>query len=180
MVNIDFRALQDAYNNQMDMLLAQTGLTTKCLLNYGVTKKEFCINCIYDPALKKSSGKYKPGGPRPFVSGRICPYCNGYGSYGDVKSEEVYLAIIPNYKDWVIKPINLEDAKGVLQTICSYSLYGKFKRCKDMTVVYSEVNDNPVYELKEEPTPAGLGDNNYLVTNWIRTNSSVPSSGMVQ
>ena len=82
----------------MDMLLANTGLTTKCLLNYGITKKDLCPNCIYDPNLKKSANKYKVGGPKPFVNGRICPYCNGAGSHGIVKVEAVYLAVIWDYK----------------------------------------------------------------------------------
>ena len=61
MVNIDFQALQKTYNDQIDLLLADNGLTTRCLLNYGITKKELCPNCIYDPGLKKSANKYKVG-----------------------------------------------------------------------------------------------------------------------
>lgn len=152
----------------MDLLLAQTGLTTKCILNYGITKKNICPNCIYDSNLKKSSNKYKLGGPRPFVTGRICPYCNGVGFYGETQGEEIYIAIIANYKDWVIRPINVEKAEGMIQTISSKSFYSQFKRCRNMTVVYSEVNANPVFELAEEPAHAGLGDNNYLICNWKR------------
>lgn len=175
-MNINFKELQAIYKAQMDELLASTGLTTKCLLNYGTTKTNICPNCIYDTNLKKSSGKYKVGGPRPFVSGRICPYCNGSGSYGEVASEEVYLAVIANHKDWIIKPINVENAEGMIQTICSRDLYAKFKKCKDLTVVYSEVNSNPMFELAQDPTPAGLGDNIYIVSNWKRVGaSSVPT-----
>lgn len=163
----------------MDLLLAETGLTTKCLLNYGITKKNICPNCIYDSNLKKSSGKYKIGGPRPFVSGRICPYCNGLGFYGEQQSEEVYLAVIANHKDWVIKPINVEKTENMIQTICSKDLFSRFKRCKDMTVVYSEVNANPVFKLAEDPTPAGLGDNNYIITNWEKTGTSTSPTSMV-
>ena len=161
----------------MDALLAQTGLTTKCILNYGITKKNICPNCIYDSSLKKSSGKYKAGGPRPFVSGRICPYCNGVGFYGETQGEEVFLAIIANPKDWVVKPTNFENTEHLIQTICSKDLYSKLKQCKDMTVVYSDVNANPLFELSQEPTRAGLGDSNYLVTNWKRIGvASTPTS----
>lgn len=160
----------------MDMVLASTGLTTKCLLNYGVSKKNICPNCIYDPVLKKSAGKYKQGGPRPFVSGRICPFCNGVGYYGEVQSEEIYIAVIWDYKDWIIKPINIKNPEGMIQTICDRTLFANFKKCKDMTVVYSETNANPVFQLYEEPTPHGLGDNNYLITNWQRT--GVSSAGL--
>ena len=163
----------------MDSLLAQTGLTTKCILNYGITKKNICPNCVYDSNLKQSSGRYKPGGPRPFVTGRICPYCNGAGFYGDTQGEEVYLGVIWNSKDWIIKPINVENSKMMIQTICDFSYYAKFKKCKDITVVYSELNANPVFELAEEPEPAGLGDNRYLITNWKRTGISQTPTSMV-
>ena len=72
----NFGNLKSIYNNQMDLLLASTGLTTQCVLNFGISKKEVCPNCIYDPALKKSSNKYKNGGPVPFILGKLCPYCN--------------------------------------------------------------------------------------------------------
>ena len=152
----------------MNLLLADTGLTTKCLLNYGISKKNICPNCVYDPNLKKSANKYIPGGPRPFVDGKICPYCNGVGFYGSVNVEVVYLAVIWSYKDWVIKPINIENPDGMIQTICGRENFYKFKKAKDMTVVYSSTNTNPLFRLSEEPNPAGLGDNNYLIVNWER------------
>lgn len=178
-MSVNFPNLQKIYNDQMDLLLSATGLTTKCFLNYGVTKRNICPNCIYDNNLKKSSGVYRSGGPRPFVSGRICPYCNGIGYYGETQGEEVFLAVIANHKDWIIKPTNIENAKNMIQTICSKENFSKFKRCRDMTVVYSETNSNPVYRLAEDPTPAGLGDHNYLITNWEKTTVSTPSSSMV-
>ena len=166
MVSINFKDLQKTYDDQMDLLLADNGLTTKCLLNYGITKKEFCPNCFYDPNLKKSSNKYKPGGPRPFVTGRICPYCNGDGYSGSINSEVVYLAVTADSKYWINKPENLQNPDSRIQTICRYSLVSKIKQAKDMTVVYSENNTNPNFMLIEEPNPAGLGDNRYLICNW--------------
>ena len=178
-MNINFTALQNLYKNQMDMMLANTGLTTKCLLNYGISKKSICPNCIYDANLKKSSNRYKPGGPRQFTSGRICPYCSGTGYYGEVNVEEIYVAVIWDYKDWIIKPINIENPSGMIQTICNKTLYSKFKKCKDLTVIYSSVNSNPLFRLFEEPNPAGLGDNNYLIVNWERIGNSSITEPMV-
>ena len=172
MVNIDFQALQKTYNDQIDLLLADNGLTTRCLLNYGITKKELCPNCIYDPGLKKSANKYKVGGPKPFVIGRICPYCNGAGFYGDTQSEEIYLAVIWESKYWIDKPINLQNVSNQIQTICNNSWLSKIKQAKDLTVLYSTTNANPLFKLIEEPKPAGLGDNNYLVCNWEKTGVS--------
>jgi formylglycine-generating enzyme required for sulfatase activity len=179
-MTINFLALQTLYNEQMNMLLSSTGLTTKCLLNYGVTKKDLCPNCVYDPNLKKSANKYKTGGPISFVDGRICPYCNGVGYRGQIKVEEIYCSILWNYKDWVIKPINVESAAGMMQTISDISLLSKFKKCKDLTVVLSSNNANPLFKLSEEPNPAGLGDNNYLIINWERIGTSSILESMVE
>ena len=73
---LNFQNLQAIYNKHIDLLLSSTGLTTLCQFNYGVTNLEVCPNCIYDVNLKKSSGKYKSGGPVPFPLGKICPYCD--------------------------------------------------------------------------------------------------------
>lgn len=166
------------YKTQIDSLLASTGLTTRCLLNYGISKKQICPNCIYDPNLKKSSNKYKPGGPRQFTSGRICPYCNGSGFYGNVQVEEIHLAVIWEYKDWLIKPINIQNPTGMIQTISDKSFLSKFRKAKDLTILYSTSNSNPVFRLFEEPNPAGLGDNNYLIVNWERTGVSSVTESM--
>jgi surface protein len=178
-MTINFSALQSLYNDQMNMLLANTGLTTKCLLNYGITKKDLCPNCIYDPSLKKSANKYKQGGPKPFVNGRICPYCNGAGFNGLVKVEEAYLAVIWEYKYWINKPINIQNPTGMIQTICHRSLFDRLKKAKDLTVIYTTNNNNPLFKLAEEPNPNGLGDNNYLICNWERTGISSITESMV-
>lgn len=178
-MTIDFSALQSLYNDQMNMLLANNGLTTKCLLNYGISKKDLCPNCIYDPNLKKSANTYKTGGPKPFVNGRICPYCNGAGYHGLVKVDEVYLAVIWDYKYWINKPINIQNPTGMIQTICHKSLFDKIKKAKDLTIIYRDTNSNPLFKLAEEPNPVGLGDNNYLICNWERTGISSITESMV-
>lgn len=178
-MTIDFSALQSVYNDQMNMLLANTGLTTRCLLNYGITKKDICPNCIYDSNLKKSANKYKTGGPKPFVNGRICPYCNGAGYHGLIKVDEIYLAVIWDYKHWINKPINIQNPTGMIQTICSRVLFDKLKKAKDLTIIYRDTTSNPLFKILEEPNPVGLGDNNYLICNWERTGISSITENMI-
>jgi len=168
---VNFSQLQALYKNQIDMILADDGLTTLCEFNYGVTKVSLCPNCVYDPNLKKSSGKYKAGGPKPFLTGRLCPYCNGSGSYGAEKSEQDYLAIIWDYKKWINPPPDIKNPDGYIQTICDKSLLSKIKNCKDMTVAYGS-GSNPVFHLYGEPNPAGLGDNQYLFCMWQKTGNN--------
>ncbi len=165
----DFSNLQKIFNNQINLLLSSTGLTTECVFNYGVTNVEVCPNCIYDVSLKKSSGKYKTGGPIVFALGKICPYCNGVGSLGTVKTDNGYLAIIWDYKKWINPPPQLDNPDGYIQTICSKDYLAQIRRCKDMTVIYHTDNANPVFQLYGEPNPVGLGDNKYLIAMWKKT-----------
>jgi len=162
----DFAALQNIYDKQMDMLLSSTGLTTKCELNFGISKRQICPNCIYDPGLKKSSNKYKTGGPVPFSIGQICPYCYGIGFHGEEKTETIYLAIIADHTKWINPPTNIAIPDNMIQSISKIDLYDSFKQCKDMTVLYNATGSNPRYNLYGDPTPAGLGNNKYIFAMW--------------
>lgn len=172
----DFSALQKVYNQQINLILANNGLTTRCDFNFGVTNTNICPNCIYDVGLKKSSGKYKPGGPIEFALGKICPYCNGTGSYGVVHTATGYLAIIWDYKKWINPPPQINNPEGYIQTICHQDYLSQIRQCKDMTVIYNNTASNPVFQLYGEPNPAGLGDNSYLFTMWkkIGVNNKMP------
>lgn len=166
MIYPDFANFQSIYNRQMDMVLASTGLTTKCELNFGVSKKNICPNCIFDPGLKKSSNKYKTGGPINFTLGTICPYCNGIGYYGETDIETIYLAIIADQKKWINPPTNIAIPDGSIQAIGKKIYLSDINRCKDMTVIYSTTTTNPTFTLLTAPVLVGLGDNNYIMTMW--------------
>ena len=172
----NFSNLKSVYNSQMDSLLSNTGLSTQCQFNYGVTNVEVCPNCIYDVNLKKSSGKYKSDGPIPFALGKICPYCNGAGSYGMVKSDTGYLAIIWDYRKWINPPTLVDNPDGYIQTICSKDYLPQIRQCKDLIVLYHTSNSNPVFQLYGEPNPAGLGDNNYIICVWKKIGLSNPNT----
>ena len=168
---VDFAGLKALYNNQMDMLLASTGLATEVTFTFGVSKKLLCPNCIFDPNLKKSSNKYKTGGPVSFNLGKICPYCNGIGYYGETNTETGYLAIIWDYRKWINPPANIAISDGMIQAICDKTYLPSIRQCKDITVLYpSSNNKKHKFQLFGEPNPAGLGDNNYLITIWKKVN----------
>lgn len=168
---INFNLLKTIYNDQMDMVLAPTGLATECVLSFGTTKKDPCPNCIYDVNLKKSANKYKTGGPVPFNAGQLCPYCNGVGFYGETTTDSVYLAVIWDYKKWINPPPNVAISDGMIQTISDISTLQKIRKCKDMSVVYpSPTNKNHKFQLYGEPSPAGLGDNRYIFCMWKKIN----------
>ncbi len=167
---VNFKQLQTLYNSQMDLLLGQDGLTTKVEFNFGANKT-LCPNCIFDPNLKKSSNKYKTGGPVPFDTGRLCPYCNGVGYDVDTKLSVGYLAIIWDYKKWINPPKTIAIPEGMIQTICNKTYLWDIRQCQDMSVIYPSSTNKPhKFVLYGEPNPAGLGDNNYIISMWQKAN----------
>lgn len=168
---INFKLLQELYNNQMDMMLSPEGLTTKIIYNFGTNKKRLCPNCIYDPNLKKSSNKYKSGGPIQFDIGRMCPYCNGIGYDLETSSSESYIAIIWDYNKWINPPPDIAQPDGMIQTISNKTSLWDIRQCSDMEVIYPGTNNKTQkFVLYGEPNPAGLGDNNYIISIWKKAN----------
>ncbi len=168
---VNFNQLKSLYNQQMDSLLASNGLASEVTFTFGVTEKQVCSNCIYDVALQKSANKYKTGGPIPFAAGKICPYCNGVGYYGETTAETGYLGVIWDYKKWINPPINVAQPDGMIQTICDKTYLPSIRRCKEISINYPNSNNQPPkFQLYGEPNPAGLGDNNYIITMWKKVN----------
>lgn len=157
-----FNFLQSIYNNQINSILADSGLTTSCTLVFGISKKDICPNCIFDAQSNKSSNTYKPGGQYPFSNNRICPYCHGSGFYGEQISEEnVFLAVIWESKKWLnIQIPSINSPNDYVQTICHESLLNKLQSTNYIII------KNQKFQLDGKPSYSGLGDNNYLITMW--------------
>jgi len=162
---ISYPNLQQLFNKQLDDYLSSSGLSTECVLNLGATNITECPNCIYDSMLKKSSGIYKSGGPINFARGNLCPFCRGSGQSGSQQTLTIDMAILWEYKYWIIKPVNIENPEGFVQSICHKNYHKDIIRCIDMTVTNTNIN-SPIFSLYAEPTPAGLGDQNYIITQW--------------
>lgn len=162
---ISYPNLQQLFNQQLDNYLSNSGLSTPCLLNMGTNNLLECPNCFYDNMLKKSSNVYKTGGPISFADGSICPFCRGSGQAGTAQSITINMAVLWDYKSWIIKPINIENPTGFVQTICHKTHRNVILQAQDMTVLNTEQNA-PTFTLDSEPTPAGLGDQNYIISQW--------------
>lgn len=155
----------------MDMVLASTGLASQVKFNFTGTKRTICPNCIYDPNLKQSANKYNGTGPIPFATNQICPYCGGAGFYGEEEVATGYLAVVWDYKKWINAPNNLATPEGMIQTISDITYLPNILKCTTMEVVYPSSNNEPHrFELYGEPSPAGLGDNNYIFCMWKKVN----------
>jgi len=163
---VNFSQLKNIYNYQINQLLADDGLTIRCSLRYGVSKKIICPNCIFDPATNKSSNRYKPSGPIAFTLGRTCPYCHGIGYYGSNNLEEnIYLAVLWDSKSWINFPTNVQSTDSMIQTISGSELLPKIESANNLII------KNESYELAGKPLYVGLGDTSYIICNWKKINA---------
>ena len=105
--------LKAIYNDAIDAILNDTGLTVKCRLLYsGQENQQYCNNCIYDQISKLSSNIYNSTGPNPFPENSICPVCMGMGIVDSDSSEILSLACIFDGKyflNWSSKTANIPD-----------------------------------------------------------------------
>jgi hypothetical protein len=170
--NIITAEFKNLFNNAIDALLADNGLTVNCLFRYsGSGNTVYCGNCIIDSVSLVSSNKYKAGGPNPFPDGSVCPVCMGMGTTTNTNSSEsIKLACIFDSKywlNWSSKTINIPN--GMVQTICRAELLPKIRNANDI-IINTELAKygNYVYERASDPEPAGLDSTSYIVTMWKR------------
>jgi len=158
-LTLEFKQL---FNNAIDAILSDSGLTTECILKYGneFNQQNLCDNCILDTISRVSSNIYNNTGPSPFPDGGVCPVCLGIGMTKTVKEESIKLAVILDSKSF----INVGDiamvGNGVLQTICRIDLLSKISNARTLTVSGSE------YKRAGEPRTCGLAEHQYIVTFW--------------
>ena len=156
------------FNNAISSMLDSTACTVACTLKYGVTKYDSCSNCIYDPIGKKSSNRFINGGSIPFPFGTICPLCNGAGRRPVESSEVVHLMVIFDPKEFMDKgTINSPD--GLIQTMAKKEMTPKLQRANQI-VVSNDISGffSHTYQRVAEPTPIGLGNNEFVLCMWKR------------
>lgn len=161
--------LKDTFDGAIMALLEETALTVECTLYYENTRLQDCPNCIYDPISRKSSNQYEQGGPVPFLSGQICPYCGGVGSLSFSSEEKLHLGII--------KPVffggdslelnNVNFVDGMIQSLCSIEYYAKIKNASSI-VVDTNLSNITIskYVRHKDPVPVGFGTNSFIITTW--------------
>lgn len=160
-MTINFKLLQDVYNNNINLLLDKNGLTTECSLVYGVSDKEVCPNCIFDSLTNKSSNKYQDGGPIEFDIGIVCPYCYGLGFVGKEKTfDNIYMAVLWDSKTWINFNTDIKNTDDYVQTISSVELVNKLESANYIII------KNIKFERQGSCNYGGLGDNKYIITTW--------------
>lgn len=176
--NIITQQHKELFNQAIDALLADTGLSTPCKLVYDVAPTQenmLCDNCIFDPISQLSSNHYNGTGPVPFDNA-VCPICLGSGYTTKSKlanrSEEIiYMAILSDSKYFMkinSQTMNIPD--GSIQTICSIDYLQKI-----MNASYLVINEpkllnysNYSYQRAGSPDYDGFGEYRYIITTWNR------------
>lgn len=156
------------FDDAISALLEQDALTRPCTLVYSNTKMELCPNCLPDVVMKKSSNRYKDGGPRPFTNGQICPMCFGFNSIPTENYDTIYLACIFDSKKFVkMAGVNVEDIE--IQTMSKIGNFAQLKKAKEIILdttlsTYSTMRCQRV----GNPEPLGLGNSGFIITSWKR------------
>tara|TARA_R110000824_G_scaffold130213_6_gene291986 strand:- start:595 stop:1122 length:528 start_codon:yes stop_codon:yes gene_type:complete len=162
-------SFKSIFNDAISAILEDDALTIACTLEYGITKYESCVNCLYDPIGQKSSNRFQNGGPVPFPFGGICPLCNGNGKRPITSSENVKLAVIFEPKQFleISTPVNTAD--GYIQTLAKKAMTARLQRAKEI-IVATDVSGffSHRYQRMSEPLPIGLGNNEFVLCTWRR------------
>lgn len=154
---------QDGFDDILDLFGKQ------CKLVYPARFVE-CVNCAYDPIGKKSSNRWRTGGPMPFHAGS-CPMCNGDGRRATENSETIVMTInwTPGRNVTFLTNIRVPigsiiEARGYLTDVT------KIKQCEEMLIVgemapYSHYK----FKLESEPVdPFQLVSGRYFGVLWKR------------
>jgi hypothetical protein len=170
---INFNDLKNTYNNAIDALIDQTGLSLPCKFYYTNNDPTLCSNCVFDHITQKSANTYNGTGPAPFPSMGICPVCNGNGFNAYDNEEIIYLSVILDSKYWFnwnnqkSNPVHVPG--GSIQTICKSSLLPKIRNASKIFVDISKENYGSYFYIRSnDPELAGFGDLRYVFTIWNR------------
>lgn len=163
-------SLKQLFNNAIDSILEKGALTVDCRLEYDTTKASVCHNCIYDPILDRSSGKYNIStGNVPFADQSICPVCMGMGKKFGENTEIVTMAVILDSKYWLNwGSVSIQVPNLAAQTLCKVDLLPKINNTTHMVLLQNINFDNTKYSRAGFSTFMGLGDHNYILTNWTK------------
>lgn len=163
-VTTDFKNL---FNSCIDELLRANSLSLPCKLIYEGSSFDECENCYIDPVSRKSSNRYKSGGPLQFSNGQICPNCRGLGGTYNESSEVLNLLVLFDYKYWLNFNSKIHSPDGLVQTISKLEDFPKIQKCQKIIIDTNISNYTESYfERNSEPQPAGLGSSSYFFTYW--------------
>lgn len=171
-------AFKGTFDNAIDALLMDDALTRPCKLIYQGSAIEVCDNCSFDPIGRKSSNRYKAGGPIPFPAGGICPSCGGAGMKTAETTETVRLLVTWDNKGWKdLGARGLPDGmqqqpftpNQFAQTMSGLSTWPKINRANEIVLDTDVENYIEMRCMKKgDAELCGMGTSRYVLAMWER------------
>lgn len=159
-------SLITVYQDRIDALINQLGKNVELEFT---PKRTECINCKPDPIRNRSTGIYKTvgPGPRPFISGRQCPYCKGAGFLKTRVTKCIQALLKWNPRDLNTFGISINESSDIVRVKTFLSLADDIKRAQSAII---DINIKNILKLKVKrirgPIPTGLRESRYCVSFW--------------
>lgn len=163
----DLDGIRELAEEGFDDILDQLG--KPCKLVYPARAVE-CTNCIYDPIGKKSSNRWRTGGPMPFHAGS-CPSCNGEGKRFSENSETITMTINWNLGRFDESSANVRIPLGhIIDTRAYIDDYIKIIRSEEMLILGAVAGLRHFkWKLAGEPAdPFQMTSGRYCIAKWKR------------
>ena len=164
LISAEFKGL---YTSLMDELVR--GCEVPCILKYGVSKYDDCVNCIFSPIGNKSANRYQTGGPMPFSVG-MCPMCFGAGKIPVVTDVPISLIPLWDSKEWVgVSGLDIGNVNQHVQTMGKVETYDDVREAKSIIIDTSLTQyARNEFERVSEPQACGFDSSSYIFTLWKR------------
>ncbi len=152
------------YQDRIDALINQLGKNIRLIFD-PITDP--CPNCLYDTQRKRSTGRYRNGGPRPFKRGRKCPYCKGRGLLETSVEKCIKCLVKWSPKELKRYGISVENKKGIVRLKTYLTSIGDIIGAKTAIIDYDQVDIVKLRVRKiRGPTPVGLREDRYCISFW--------------
>lgn len=153
------------YNDAIDALIENFSRT--CQIVYHRTKFIECDACTTSSIGLK--------GPSPFVNGGrgshvgLCATCNGSKKISVPLTEDISLIVIWDYTKFDYFTKQVQYPEGTVLTVSHISVIEKLKDA-DYIIFNTDIDGLGVHKFRREgePSPAGLGDDRYILTVWLK------------
>lgn len=160
------------FNNIIDAILEDTGLTVPVTLVFNSTTYIACSQCTASAIGNKPATGGLHGAPLPIGSNGLCPNCHGTNKVPYIPPTETYqIAVVTDYRKFV--SFTLPESAlptDFVQTICRITLLPKLLQAKEI-IVSSDVQGyiKQTFQRVANFSPEGLGENRYTFCTWERT-----------
>lgn len=152
----------EIYQSRIDALINQLG--KNIILNFD-PKLDICINCLYDPVKKISTGIYRSGGPLFFQRGSQCPYCKAKGFLETPVQKCIKALVQFNPKDAVNYDISVNRARSIIRIKTFLDYADDLIKANSIWVDYAHIDAlKIVAKMIRQPIPIGLRDSRYCIS----------------